>query len=140
MPESYEHITIVKRVLAYVETEYAAVGTLRALTDLPGDKLPTRPPIIGGYIPDVFCTDTPATMTVIGEAKTSKDLQTHRSLQQIATFYDHLAHAQGGHLAIGVQWPDEAFVINFLKRLRSKAPDKAVRASIVTELRVLQCF
>jgi hypothetical protein len=140
MPESYEHIAIVKRVLAYIHSEYAGVSTLRARTDLPGGTSPTRPPIIGGYIPDVFCTDTPATLNVIGEAKTSKDLQTHRSLEQIAAFYDHLAHAHGGHLAVGVPWADEAFVVNFLKRLRSKAPDKTVKTSIVTELRVLQCF
>lgn len=140
MPESQQHIATVKRVLAYIEQEYSGVKTLYAATDLPGYASPNRPPNIGGFVPDIFCSDTTATLTVIGEAKTSEDLQKPRSLAQITAFYDHLEHTTSGHLAIGVPWRDEAFVYNFLKRLKARSPNKSVRASIVTEMRVLQCF
>lgn len=140
MPESQKHIATVKRVLAYIEQEYASVKTLYAATDLPGHASPNRPPNIGGFVPDIFCSNTPVTLTVIGEAKTSEDLQRPRSLAQITAFYEHLEHSTAGHLAIGVPWQDEAFVYNFLKRLKARSPNKPVRTSIVTEMRVLQCF
>ena len=140
MPESFQHVAIVERVLKYIQDEYQSITTLSTFTDLPGDTQTKRPPVIGGYMPDVFCTNTPSTLTIIGDAKTSKDLQTHRSLEQISTFFNHLTNTRSGHLAVGVPWHNEAFMVNFFSRLRAAAPDRFVKTSIVTELRVLKCY
>ncbi|WP_146208938.1 hypothetical protein [Azospirillum sp. TSO22-1] len=50
-----------------------------------------RPPSIGGFLPDVFASDLPATFEVVGEAKTFPDLESERSARQIRAFLDHLA-------------------------------------------------
>jgi hypothetical protein len=45
---------------------------------------------INGVAPDVFARDTPLTMAIVGEAKTSSDLLTARSRHQIRKFLEYL--------------------------------------------------
>lgn len=47
-------------------------------------------PVHGGYVPDVFATDSPETHRIIAEAKTAGDCETERSLKQIEAFLLHL--------------------------------------------------
>ena len=140
MSESAEHIAMVERVLKHIHKEYCEIRTLYSVTDLPGKATRYRPPIIGGYVPDVYCTDTRASLLAVGEAKTSRDLHTPRSLDQISAFYRHITNAKGGYLVIGVPWTEEPFVFNFVKRLAIETPLKQAKVSIITEMRVLPCF
>ncbi|MHB1101829.1 MAG: hypothetical protein ACYC0C_03400 [Devosia sp.] len=57
-----------------------------------GRNLPYR---VGGFLPDVFASDLPATFEILGEAKTLPDLLTTRSHRQITAFLDHLAVRPG---------------------------------------------
>jgi len=53
-------------------------------------------------MPDVYATDVPTTMTLIGEAKTAADLDTRHSRAQIAAFLQYLAHTPGGLFILAV--------------------------------------
>jgi len=140
MNESAEHIAMVELVLKHIHKLYCETMTLYSVTDLPGQASKVRPPAIGGYVPDIYCTDTHASLVAVGEAKTSRDLHTARSLEQISAFYRHITITKGGYLAIGVPWTEEAFVFNFIKRLATETPPNQAKVSIVTEMRVLRCF
>lgn len=140
MSESAEHIAMVERVLKHISKQYCETTGLYSLTDLPGQASKLRPPVIGGYVPDIYCTDAHASIVAVGEAKTSRDLHTVRSIEQISAFYRHITNTKGGYLAIGVPWTEEAFIFNFVKRLATEIPANHAKVSIVTEIRVLQCF
>lgn len=131
---------MVDRVLKHISNKYCALNSLYFLTDLPGQTSKLRPPVIGGYVPDIYCTDTHASIVAVGEAKTSRDLHTVRSIEQISAFYRHITNTKGGYLAIGVPWTEEAFIFNFVKRLATETPINQAKVSIVTEIRVVQCF
>ena len=140
MSESAEHIAMVERVLKHFHTAYRETKSIYSVTDLPGRTSKFRPPIIGGYVPDVYCTDTHASLVAVGEAKTSKDLHTGRSLEQLSAFYKHITATKGGYLAIGVPWTEEAFVFNFVKRLALEIPPNEAKVTVVTQIRVLRCL
>ena len=63
-----------------------------------------QPPMIGGFKPDVFAQDVPATFRVIGEAKTANDFQEERSTRQISAFLDHLALYPNSCFYLAVPW------------------------------------
>ena len=58
--------------------------------------------MIDGYVPDVFVTDVPITTTLIGEAKTRRDLETDRSRRQITAFLSYLANTPQGIFVLSV--------------------------------------
>ncbi len=53
-------------------------------------------------MPDVFVTDVPVTTTLIGEAKTQRDLETDHSRQQIVAFLRYLSKTSRGIFVLSV--------------------------------------
>jgi hypothetical protein len=92
--ESAVHVRLVERLIALVRNRHQPPRGLLLLADHP-DFGRDRPQTIGGFLPDVFASDLPVTFEVIGEAKTFPDLETDRSLRQIAAFLDYLAVRPG---------------------------------------------
>jgi hypothetical protein len=64
----------------------------------------SRPSRIGGHTPDLYAHDVPVTFRIIGEAKTTNDLDTDRSVRQMAAFFDHLALYPGSSFYLAVPW------------------------------------
>lgn len=88
--ESATHVALVARLIEHVKQSHSPQGGLLIFADhhSNGRNLPHR---IGGFLPDVFASDLPATFEVVGEAKTIADLKSPRSQRQIVAFLDHLA-------------------------------------------------
>lgn len=102
MPESSQHLHLVEALVSYIEVKYKPLKSMIILYDLPSTVGGDRPPRIGGYAPDVYATDAPTTVTVIGEAKTAEDLVTPHSRQQIQAFLDYLRYQKSGVLVLAV--------------------------------------
>lgn len=107
MPESFAHRMLADRIVEYVSKRFAHVGALVLLADKPGRR-DEPPPRIGGFVPDVYAADVPTTFTVLGEAKTGKDLFTPRSSRQIAAFLRFLAISPHGVFVLSVPWEASA--------------------------------
>ena len=104
MPESTEHLDLIKRLANYVNSKFSECGSLSVICDLPTIIGGERPPRIKGFTPDLFATDVPTTRTILGEAKTDKDLETDHSRRQLSAFIDYLSHQAGGLLIVAVPW------------------------------------
>lgn len=104
MAESREHLRLIDAILRYIEREFAPLCRFAVFDDRPSEIRGEKPPRIAGFVPDVFAEDVPPTVTIIGEAKTSSDLGTLRSRQQIRAFLEHLALRQRGVFIIAVPW------------------------------------
>ena len=102
MPESACHAKLVKIILQYAEYALGCLQELMVQEDAIQPLRGERPPNISGHIPDVFVTDVPTTMTLIGEAKTPQDLHTDRSLRQMESFLDYLSIEPSGIFVLAV--------------------------------------
>ncbi len=99
--ESPLHTLLVERLIVEVKLRHQPPRGLLLLADHPSFGT-NRPPSIGGFLPDLFASDLPATFEVLGEAKTFPDLETDRSARQIGAFLDHLAVRPGSVLYLAV--------------------------------------
>lgn len=102
MPESSQHLRLVEALVSYIEVRYKPLKSMIILCDLPSTVGGDRPPRVGGFVPDVYATDSPTTLTVIGEAKTAEDLVTAHSREQIEAFLDFLRYRKSGVLVLAV--------------------------------------
>jgi hypothetical protein len=69
--------------------------------DLNGAALP---PIIGNVRPDVYAHFTTQNRAIIGEAKTSADLESFHTAQQLEQYFWHLETKDDGELWLAVPW------------------------------------
>lgn len=77
-----------------------------------------KPKKIGGYIPDVFCTIPGIGHTIIGDAKTPKDLETRHSRKQFEAFAGYLAdHCASGELVVATRFEWAACARGILNNL-----------------------
>ena len=117
MPESERHARLVRAIIAHLEAHVGTINDIMVRDDSVRPLRGERPPKLLQFIPDVYATDVPTTMTVIGEAKTARDLETIHSHKQISSFLEYLAHTPNGLFILAVP------------------PDRKARArSLVTKL------
>ena len=102
MPESARHARLVEALVAHVEDRLGELSEILVREDVIRPRRGERPPRVSGFTPDVYATDVPTTITLIGEAKTPADLDTKHSRAQIAAFLKYLAHTPGGRFVLAV--------------------------------------
>lgn len=102
MPESARHARLVEAIVAHAEHRVGTLTDILVRDDAVRPRRGERPPKISGFTPDVYATDVPTTMTLIGEAKTTAGLDTKHSRAQIAAFLQYLAHTPGGLFVLAV--------------------------------------
>lgn len=96
MPESAKHARLVRAILDFIDRDFQSLTEIAIRDDASAPFRGERPPSVGGFVPDVYATDVPTTVTVIGEAKTRPDLETLHSQTQIAAFLAYLKLTPGG--------------------------------------------
>lgn len=130
--ESSSHAALVERLIAVVDAQHNGHGRLSILADHRsfGND---RPPMIGGFTPDLFATEIPETFHVLGEAKTPDDLVSDRSARQIAAFLEHLTLRPSSSLYLAVPWlcVPKAHAIIRAAQYETRHP---VQVIIITEL------
>ena len=104
MSESAVHLTLVERIVNWIKDDASGLECALLLVDLPETLTGEKPPTIGGYNPDVFCANLDRTHVLLGEAKTSADIERRHSRDQIAAYLSYLQLQQQGTLVIAVPW------------------------------------
>ena len=120
MAVSSIHEKMVQAILIWIAERYENEEQLSVAADcIFAEDLPL-PPNIDGYIPDVYATGLKNKRTIIGEAKTPKDLETPRSREQIRAFIQHLSNAENPAFIIATPWMStnsaKAIVKSIMKR------------------------
>ena len=131
MPESAQHFQLVQKILLHVREEFKALTALALVDDCSKSLFAEKPPNIFGSVPDVFGIDAPHTVTIIGEAKTEKDLSTLRSKAQIKAFYEYLSYQTGGNLILAVPPNSLVSAKTFVKRLSHENDRAAVNVTVL---------
>lgn len=129
MPESATHAQLVRAILDFIDRDCCSLTEIAVRDDASSPFRGERPPTVGGYVPDVYATDVPTTMTVIGEAKTKSDLETLRSQMQIIAFLEYLKVTANGVFVLSVPLSASATarrIVNENTRQLGGAPTRLV--------------
>lgn len=104
MGETSTHADLVRRMVQWVAARTRADHRIVVFSDLPEGVPGDRPPLIGGYYPDLYCCCSDGRPLYLGEAKTAGDIESARSRAQITGFLAFLAAQQTGQLVLAVPW------------------------------------
>ncbi|RWG50498.1 MAG: hypothetical protein EOQ62_04290 [Mesorhizobium sp.] len=131
MAESAAHARLVRAILSFVELEFGPIIDLSVRDDSVFPLRYERPPRVGGFVPDVYATDVPTTVTIIGEAKTTSDLERERSRSQISAFLAYLAHMPKGVFVLSVPLVAGATARRIVAAAQQSLPLSATRIVIL---------
>ena len=131
MPESASHASLVQALIVYAEREFGSFAQVAVLHDAIRPLGGERPPRIEGHVPDVFVTDVPTTMTLIGEAKTQRDIDTDHSRQQICAFLSYLSKTPQGIFVLSVPFGAGAMARRVLAQLNKEFADATTRTVVL---------
>jgi hypothetical protein len=138
MSESSRHILLVSNIVKWLH-HTQATEDLCILVDEPTASAANKPPNIGGYQPDVFVKAFGRPLTIIGEAKTVRDLETRRSELQVIAYLNHLKTMENPCLVISTTWTMHRTAKGLLCQLRSAGGAAHVPLVFVTELAPVTC-
>ena len=102
MPESAAHADLVQALIRFAESELGDIANISVRDDSVRPIRGERPPMIEGYVPDVFARNVPTSVTLVGEAKTRQDLERHHSRRQISAFLSYLSNTPQGIFVLSV--------------------------------------
>ena len=134
MPESIIHANLVQTVLNFAERELGALADIAVREDSLRPVRGEKPPRIQGYVPDVYATNVPTTITLIGEAKTQKDLENEHSERQISAFLRYLSHTERGIFVLSVPPTASATARRLLSELNRPFANAAIRTVVLDGL------
>jgi hypothetical protein len=123
------HVLLVNALLQAIEEKHNSPKKLLVFADLArfGNN---RPPMVGGFVPDVYAHDLPITSRIVGEAKTERDFETDRSRLQLAAFLDHLCLYQQSTFYVAVPWAFAPRARSLLRALQNGA-HRAVQVHVL---------
>lgn len=103
MGESTSHIALVSSIAKWLEKqEY--FGSLITLADIPSSIGASKPPIVGGFAPDVWAKNIENGSVIIGEAKTLRDIENRHSSEQFSAFLKFCNDNKPSLLVVAVPW------------------------------------
>lgn len=138
MSESARHMHLVSFIVGWVSKTYPT-DDLCILVDEPNNTAPNKPPNIGGYFPDVFVKAVGRPLTIIGEAKTTQDLETCRSKLQLISYLTFLKTVSAPCLVISTSWTVQRTAKGLLCHLRQTCDAAHVPLVFVTEMPPITC-
>ena len=101
MGETKEHSNLVERMFNYVKKNFPYYLVSADIQNRTGDEIPGK---IGGYRPDLFAYNEQNGHHIIGEAKTSRDLESRHSIDQIKAFLNYLKTKNNSDFMLSVPY------------------------------------
>lgn len=131
MGESLAHVLLVQEIIDWINRRDSQAVILADTSIFPNKD---RPPIIGGHVPDVFARVDSLRQTIIGEAKTRRDLENEHTMSQFRSYSAYCKHHPGTLLVLAVPWDMRRFVHNLCNRMKN---ENNVQADAIV---ILDCF
>ena len=115
MSESQKHFELVNQLKDYVISNFLIEKAMLKV-DIIGEgtkKLPT------GYKPDLFYEYN--SLTIIGEAKTSFDIDKQHSIEQYKSYMKYCKlHGDNSIFIVNVPWTDTLYIKKILKKIKNE--------------------
>lgn len=104
MPVSRQHERLVGHLIRWIEDRYSRAGDLCLYADHIDWIVDSKPYAIEGFVPDVFGVGVGRSLTVIGEAETTRSIDDPHAADQISAFIDFLVLRPNPVLVIATPW------------------------------------
>jgi len=134
MSESAIHIELVNHMAEWVVNKLLDGNDAYLLIDGPFSKYSGRPPLIIGHMPDLYVYQKAKELLVIGEAKTSKDLDSERSEKQIGAFLSHCSSYSNSIFVLAVPWYKARFADSLLRMIQRSIGGQLVFTKVLEML------
>ncbi len=132
MPESRAHMNLVKHLLDYVVSVWMNGDKGLVFLDSPDSPRQMKPPLVNGFTPDLFARNAHTGVTIIGEAKTARDLQSPHTENQIRGFLAKCVEETPSTFVLAVPW-DMVRHARWILRIIQKDASVAEAQTIVLE-------
>lgn len=138
MSESINHTELLARLLKYVHYTFAADQDAVILHDLPNAIGCEKPPMIGGFRPDLYASTGVLETVIIGEAKTAKDLETAHSREQYRAYTRHLAICAHPTFIMAVPWSLRVRAKTLMRLASEEAGASGIARVVIDDIQELQ--
>lgn len=122
---------MVRLLCQWVETNTQWTQAAALLSSLPEHSARAVPPVINGFVPDVYLKSNTEDIAIIGEAKTELDLERPRSRHQLVAFMKHLTHFGTSRLVIAVPWQCRIQAQSLAEHLKKRHDLTAVSVTVI---------
>jgi hypothetical protein len=145
MSESDHHRNLVQALAGEITGDPVWAAPPIVYCDIQDGITSVLPPIIGSNRPDVFARDIGKSLSIIGEAKTSDDIDNRHTFDQLESFFDYLRVQPKAELWMGVPWLSAGTATRVCGRARKQSDALHVRLRVVafmignTRLRRMWC-
>lgn len=106
----------------------------RIYRDLQNENPQNIPPMINGYRPDIYVSSLPPIFNIIGEAKTSWDLEREHSMEQLTAFLSYCNITKDTMLILAVPWDMVRLARAIIKNIKKKNNIQSVEATVLEML------
>ena len=134
MSESVRHMKLVQSLVVWVSQAYFQGDLGRILVDSAKGLLAGRPPMLGGYVPDVYAKRFAPRSVVVGEAKTARDLENRHTRAQLVAFLKHCAEFPDSVLVLAVPWHMTRFAKALMRVLLRQQGLGGVKTVVLEQL------
>ena len=132
--ESEVHQQLVKSLVHWIKQHVHDATNAAVFCELPMEGGGNKPPLIGGFTPDMLCKVAGTQGLWIGEAKTAGDLDTQHSREQFKAFLAHLAQNGSGTLVIAVPWRVVRYAKSLIRLIQRQSGTSAVEVVYLDQL------
>ena len=134
MSESALHMMLVNRLADWIENSLLGGDSGYILIDNPDRRVQDKPPIVYGFIPDVYVMNAPGHGIIIGEAKTTRDVENNHSIEQYQAFLQKCAELKDSLFVLAVPWYMIRLAESILKELKKKIGAEEVTTKVLEKL------
>ncbi len=131
MSESEHHRSLVKALGSDIACDNGWSQSPIVYVDIQEGFFGEPPPHIGANRPDVYVHDISTGRTVIGEAKTSNDIDNQHTCSQLASYFEYLRWRSEGELWIGVPWMSAGTAMRVSKLVRRQTRGENIPICVV---------
>ncbi len=134
MSESKLHASLVQHLIKWITVKFASEHQYMVFVDHSGGEGNCRPPIIGNSVPDVYIPPINNFGPIIGEAKTSSDLESRHSIVQLKDFLSGCHTSKTSELVLAVPWEAARTARNLLRQLKKQLDVEYVTSFVIDKL------
>lgn len=134
MSESKAHLDGVRALQLDILSALAGRNDVILYRDTPDEDPQRKPPLIGGFRPDVFVRTWKNGAIYVGEAKTARDLRSAHTASQLSAFLDALHGPLESQLTISVPFKCLAEAHDLLRYIADRKSHPIRTRCIATEI------
>lgn len=134
MPETHQHKRLVEIMVEFVRNTYLNGDTTRLLVDSAVSRDSGRPPIIGGFRPDLFAHQPGSSAVILGEAKSIQDFENLHTLAQLTSFMCYCNKSPESIFVLAVPWIFQRNAESLVQMLKIRHGMKSVKTIVLEQL------